>query len=142
MNDHAEIHDLLARYAWGLDARDFALVARCFAPDARATYGGQELEGVDAIVRYVRAVERFRATTHVMTNIVIDLAGDRASVRSQAIAYLVSSESEPDAVRIRGIRYDDEMARIEGRWVITARVHRADWASTLSPGQVQVPPER
>jgi hypothetical protein len=52
----------------------------------------------------------------------------------------VSSEAEPDAVRIRGIRYDDELRKRDGRWRITRRVHRADWSTTLRSDSVQVPP--
>ncbi len=142
MSAYAEIQAVLARYARGLDVRDFTLVGRCFAAGATAEYGGQRLSGVAAIVAYVRAVERFRATTHVITNVVADIDGDRASVRSQAVAYLVSSDSEPDAVRMRGIRYDDQFARVDGTWLITERIHRADWSATVSSAKVQVPPER
>ena len=142
MSAHEEITHVLARYARGLDVRDFGLVASCFAPAATAVYGGQRFVGVDAIVAFVRAVERFRATTHVMTNVVTEVNGDRATARSQAIAYLVSSEAEPNVVRIRGIRYDDEFSRLGGLWVISDRVHRADWSATVSSAMVQVPPER
>jgi ketosteroid isomerase-like protein len=135
-----EILDVLARYARGLDIRDFAMVAACFAPDATAEYSGRQFAGADAIVAFVHAVERFRATTHVITNAVVEVDGDRATAHSQAVAYMVSSEAEPDIVRIRGIRYDDELARIGGKWRITKRLHRADWSTTVRSDAVQVPP--
>jgi uncharacterized protein (TIGR02246 family) len=140
MSDKVEILSVLARYARGLDVRNFALVAECFAPDATAEYSGREFSGADAIVAFVHAVERFKATTHVITNAVVEVDGDTATAHSQAVAYLVSSEAEPDAVRIRGIRYDDELRKRDGRWRITRRVHRADWSTTLRSDSVQVPP--
>jgi ketosteroid isomerase-like protein len=140
--DEIAIHAVLARYARGLDICDFEMVAGCFATDVVAEYGGQPLEGVSAVLEYVRAVERFSATTHVMTNVVIEIDGDRAIVASQAIAYLVSAGAENGTLVIRGIRYDDELARRAGGWVITRRRHRADWAASVAPHRVEVPPER
>jgi hypothetical protein len=140
--DEVAIHAVLARYARGLDICDFEMVAGCFAADVAAEYGGQPLGGVSAVLEYVRAVERFSATTHVMTNVVIEINGDRAIVASQAIAYLVSAGAENGTLVIRGIRYDDELARRAGGWVITRRRHRADWAASVAPHRVEVPPER
>ena len=37
--DRQEIRDLMARYARGLDRRDFDAVASCLAEDAYADYG-------------------------------------------------------------------------------------------------------
>jgi len=142
VSDEVAIQAVLARYARGLDIRDFDMVASCFAADVAAEYGGESLHGVSAVIEYVKAVERFSATTHVMTNVVIEVDGDRAVVVSQAIAYLVSAGLETGSVRIRGIRYDDELARRAGTWVITRRKHQADWMALVGPHRVDVPPEK
>ena len=38
--DRAAIHDVIMRYAQGLDRQDFDLVASCFAPEATGEFGG------------------------------------------------------------------------------------------------------
>lgn len=77
-----------------------------------------------------------------MTNVVIEVDGDRAVVASQAIAYLVTAGAETGTLLTRGIRYDDELARKAGAWVITKRRHYADWAVWVGPHRVEVPPEK
>ena len=43
--DRAEIRDVMARYARGLDRRDFDLAASCFTDAAVADHGGERATG-------------------------------------------------------------------------------------------------
>jgi uncharacterized protein (TIGR02246 family) len=121
----AAITDVLARYARGLDRRDFAEVADCFTPDATAEYGGVRLEpGVDAIVAHIRGVEHLDATTHLFGLPVIEVDGDEAHSEIAATATLVVD----GRVRMRGLRYCHCLVRRDGRWRIAELVHSVHWA--------------
>jgi hypothetical protein len=138
--DRAAIRDVMTRYARGLDRRDFDMVAGCFAPDATAEYSGEVLApGVDAIVSYVRGLEHLPISMHFMGDMFIELDGDSAEVETYAIAYLVGAHGgSEEGVRVRGLRYRDRLARRQGGWAITHRVHTADWmfsSPSLPPGR-------
>jgi SnoaL-like domain len=108
----AEITDVLARYARGLDRRDFAEIAGCFTAGATAEYSGIRLEpGVDAIVAHVRGVAQLDATTHLFGLPVIDVEGDEARAEIAATAMLVVD----GRVRVRGLRYQHRFVCRDGQ---------------------------
>ena len=118
----------IGRYAKALDDRDFGTVAACFTPDAQVTYSGTTLEpGREAIVAYLQGLRSLIASTHIMSQPVIDLDGDRAHVETSGLAFLVVPTDGEPVVRTRGLRYVDEFVFQDGRWMIAQRVHRCDW---------------
>jgi hypothetical protein len=129
-----QIRALITRYFMALDRRDFDSIERCFASDATAWYDREYGPGRDAIVAYLRtAMSRWKATTHLGSNleIVIDDAVARGQV--DAVAYLVSVQpgSENARIRVRGLRYADTFALADGRWVFTRRDRLATWSCDI-----------
>jgi uncharacterized protein (TIGR02246 family) len=134
----AAVARVLVTYADALDDRDLDAVAACFTPDARASYSGRELDpGVDAIVAHLRGLERFLATTHQVSNVVVDVAADgrHAHARSTAVAWLVAP-GDPPPLLVRGLRYEDDLVLLDGAWRIDRRVHAVRW---MWEGSAQVP---
>ena len=124
----AAITDVLARYARGLDRRDFAEVAACFTADASAEYDGVRLApGVDAIIAFVRPLELLDASTHLFGLPVIDVDGDEARTEVGAVAVLVAG----GRVRTRGLRYRHRLVRVGGEWRIAELVHSLYWQTDL-----------
>lgn len=124
----AAIADVLARYARGLDDRDFAAVGACFTADAQATFSGVVLApGRAAIVAHVGGLGNFAASTHLLGLPVIELADDGRSavVETAAVAHLVV-DVDRGPVRTRGLRYRGRFV-LGDTWQITERVHRVDW---------------
>ena len=65
--DRAAIHDLIMRYARGVDRRDLDLVASCFAADA-AYDGALGSGGIDVVLAALRErMPRYRTTMHFLT---------------------------------------------------------------------------
>ena len=125
---HAAISGCIARYARALDDRDFDAVAACFTADARVSYSGVALEpGREAIVAYLQGLRSLIASTHIMSQPVIELDGERAHVETSGLAFLVAPTDGQPVVRTRGLRYVDEFVLQDGRWLIAERVHRCDW---------------
>jgi ketosteroid isomerase-like protein len=125
---HTAIAGCIARYARGLDDRDFDAVAACFTADAQVTYSGVALApGRAAIVDYLQGLRSLIASTHIMSQPVIDLHGSGAHVETSGLAFLVADNDGQPVVRTRGLRYVDEFVFQDGRWLIAERVHRCDW---------------
>src|SRR5437867_4075910 len=95
-SDHQQITDLIYRYAHLVDARDIDGVVACFTEDVHAEYnhGAVVVNGRDAFRRWFRealtgpVLGPGSASTHVMSNVLIDLDGDTAHVETSAVAYL------------------------------------------------------
>ena len=111
------IRELMARYAQALDACRFADVAACFAPDGEWTTDYGAARGPAEIEAFIRGIVPVKGEgpqrKHYITNIIVALAGDRASARSD---YLVVRESERGLLPVMGGTYMDEFAKREGVW--------------------------
>ncbi len=68
-------------------------------------------------------------TSHLFTNVLINLDGDEAEARSRAAVYSV--RGTPEQVRVRGISYRDRMRRTPDGWRIAKRVHSVAWEGAM-----------
>jgi len=121
----AAIHDVLMRYASGVDRRDFARVAGCFTPDA--TYQGQlSRRDVAEALRTLRtSLVRYDATMHLMGNQLIELHGDdRASCETYCLAHHLHRSGKERRELTVAVVYEDELARAGGAWLIRQRTAR------------------
>lgn len=133
----AAITDVLYRYALGIDTGDRAAVVACFAPDARLDFLGLEvLEGDEVRAMFegrrqgVRAIDldALHTSTHLMGNVLVDLIDrDTAHAETSAVAYLVGERSGEPAALVRGLRYSDDLIRVNDQWLIRNRVQRLQW---------------
>lgn len=122
--DRAEIHDVLTKYALGVDERDYKPVGACFAETFHADYLGHEFEEVEELVSFIRGVEHFGWTRHFLARPLLEVRGDAAS--SETLAFLSSrSTDDPKGRRERmsAGRYHDEWIRERGRWRVSSRRH-------------------
>lgn len=129
--DRAEIHDVLVRYAEAIDQRDFDALRSCFTPDVVPEYVGIDLEpGADAVVEYIRTgIEDFASSVHLVGNVVVEDGDGTIVSQSRAIAYLVRPGADGELrMFVRGVRYDDEWVRADGRLLISRRRHQAEWS--------------
>lgn len=129
------VRALINRYFVAIDDRDFETIARCFADDAVAVYGGERLPvGSAAITAELRSrMARLGRTMHMAGTSVIDVAGDRASAETYAIAYATDPGAAGAAqMRVRGLRYSDRFERRADGWRIVERSHTLVWATELS----------
>lgn len=122
--DRVAIHDVLLRYARGVDRRDLDLVASCFTPDA-SYEGALGRTGIaEALTNLRAALSRYRSTLHFLGNQMIELAGDAARSETYALAYHRLSD---DRNLVVAVRYLDELVRRGEGWVIRGRVARLEW---------------
>jgi 3-phenylpropionate/cinnamic acid dioxygenase small subunit len=85
LHDKIEINELLARYARGVDSKDWELYKSVFTPDAFIDYSsaGAATGPRDEVAAWLEeGLEPIGMTQHFVTNVEIDLDGDRAKVRA------------------------------------------------------------
>ena len=134
--DQAEIDALITNFAQGADNPDLALHNSVFAPDVVLEWDGMEtIHGLDALVEAqqsgaFKAVTKCELTacTHAMINRAVKIEGENeASGIVHAITVLVGSRESKPYSAIRGLYYEDQYRRIDGRWYISHRRHTLRW---------------
>jgi hypothetical protein len=127
-SDRAEIGDLLARYCFAIDRRDWEVLRDVFAPDAQITYSGPRVcTGVNEIVAFFRATASAVAVTqHLLHTSLLQATGpDTAAGLTHVTAHHVGYDVVLPAVEaatytVTGT-YDDRFARTPAGWRISRR---------------------
>jgi 3-phenylpropionate/cinnamic acid dioxygenase small subunit len=129
--DRAEIEALVARYVTALDTRDADAYAGVFAEDAAFELPGAVHRGRAEIRKIVTDLKESRARNdaagkpspslyHVMSNTSIEIV-DATHARHQSYAQTVrAAENGQFIVGFMG-RYEDELVKRDGRWLIQSR---------------------
>ena len=126
--DVYEISQVLYRYTVAIDSRAYELFDRCFTADATIELAGMGVMTRDGYRKIAREnLVSFDATQHVVSNPSIQVDGDRAYSRCYFTAQHVKNALAPRPCMIIGGWYDDKFARVDGAWLITARVGTALW---------------
>lgn len=133
----ADIQDLLWRYCRGIDRCDADLVRSVYHPGATDDHGIFVGDAEEFAAMVVPMLEQtYRCTQHQLSNMMIEIDGDRARAETYFTAYHRehdASEGSPDSgaeprMVVFGGRYLDELERRDGRWGIVARVVAHDWS--------------
>jgi len=125
--DRAQIRDLLARYARGVDRRDLELVRSCFTEDAAYEGALSTTDIAHALATLRESLERYTTTMHFLGNQSIELDGDAAHSETCAIAYHRTPREGGAQDLVLGVRYRDDLVRERGRWRICRRHAVCDW---------------
>jgi hypothetical protein len=126
--DRLAIHDVLCRYARGIDRCDLETLRNVWWPGARADYGDGEVDALDWSGQVVVALGAMLRTQHFLGNVLILLDDDRAEAETYCRAY---HEVEGDSGRAEmevGGRYLDRLERRAGEWRIAHRRYVLDWS--------------
>jgi 3-phenylpropionate/cinnamic acid dioxygenase small subunit len=135
-DDEAQIEKLLIRYATGIDSKDWSLFRTCWTDEIEADYDqlGHITSAGELTAVMTQLHQNMGPTYHQMSNFVIDVDGDRATVRSyvHAVLMLIPGNSDiwVDAVG----HYDDVLVRTADGWRINSRTSRT--ARLITAGDV------
>ena len=126
--DRAEIDDLLARYCFAIDRRDWAGLREVFAPDAVITYSGPRVStGIDEIEAFFRsATSAVAATQHLLHTSRVWATGPGAAaglthVTAHHVGHGAAMPAPQAATYTVTGTYDDRFARTPGGWRIVRR---------------------
>jgi 3-phenylpropionate/cinnamic acid dioxygenase small subunit len=124
--DRTEIAELLHRYAWMVDRKQWQMIDEVFASGATVDYtssGGQKGGYRETLAWLARALEPWPLNLHFISNLTVALDGDRARTRCyfQAPMGRVNPDGTQHFMTNAGW-YEDELVRTERGWRISARV--------------------
>ncbi len=133
--DREALRQLLQLYARAVDESDHDGLAGLFDPGG--TVAG--LAGTKAVPAYLddlRGTPRPYTSMHVFADPVIELdpGADHGRLDAYAVVTQVRRPDEPGPDVQMGLRYQDRVARRDGRWVIAERRVTLLWRKELAPG--------
>lgn len=134
LTDKLEIHEQLARYARGVDTRDWELWRSVFTEDAVVDYSRSGIPSAprDEVAAFLEsAFESIAWATHHVTNIEVDLDGDEADVR--AMFYNPMQLPGVDGASATGGYYRHRFVRTAAGWKSRHLVEEPVWF-TNPPG--------
>jgi uncharacterized protein (TIGR02246 family) len=117
--DLRAIEQLMVRYADRIDANDPEGAAACFAEDGIGNYWGKYTGRKEIATRLSKILDRFSATSHHLSNVSIQLDGDRATAMSYVYAFHRMADTN-DPMHYWG-RWVDRLVRVEEGWRFAER---------------------
>lgn len=127
--DRQQISELIYRYCRAVDRIDVALGHTIWHADGVADYGAEVYQGDGRGVMDFICMqhEHALAHSHQVTNILIELNGDRAASESYATATLRLKRDGRLLQMTMWARYLDQWSKREGRWGLDKRISLRDF---------------
>jgi hypothetical protein len=138
ISDRMEIEDLLVRYCYAVDDRDWTAYRNVFTPDAVIddTVTGGVRSGVEEHVTYMtRALAKILISQHAISTLLIDLEDNEAAVRLHcSCPMVVDLGGGKTQVFFQGLWYRNKLVRGSGGWRIRELVEEGYWKHNLPTG--------
>lgn len=137
--DRREIEDLMIAYCNAIDLHDWDALDDIFAADAEIDYtalGGPK-DNLPAIKRFLDAsLPNFKHKQHIISNMQITVAGDKATGRTCCINPMGMPEGQGVRNVVFWLWYIDEFVSTENGWRIKKRREEFSHADNLPEGFV------
>jgi hypothetical protein len=120
--DKQAIHEVLALYLRGCDRADVSLVAAAYHDDGWEDHGGTfNGPATDWVASLRERLPQAGLMNHLMTNLVIELDGDRALSECYILTFSRVAAADPPFDSMTLTRAIDRFERRDGRWKIKHR---------------------
>jgi 3-phenylpropionate/cinnamic acid dioxygenase small subunit len=143
LGDRLEINDLLVRYAWAIDTKDWDALDAVFTADAHIDYtatGGIAGSLGEIKPWLAESLAAFPATQHLLSNSQVTIAGDTATARTAVYNPMGAATREgPLHFFFMGGYYADRLVRTPAGWRIKERVEHFVWMDGKLPRELYVP---
>ncbi|QLQ09147.1 MAG: nuclear transport factor 2 family protein [Nocardioidaceae bacterium] len=126
-SEESEIKDVIFKYAWALDTRDWAALAEVFTPDARGEfsdpgYGDQDMGTILRLFQEGAETGPIRQWQHFVTNqLITHREGDRARIKAFftcAWRFDDHQQQPRNEVAMVGGIYENDLLRTVNGWRI------------------------
>lgn len=124
--DKEAIRECLFRYCRGVDRADEELLRSAYWPDAIDSHGAYVGPAEGFIAQALPRLRSGGRGVHQVSNVLIELHGDRAAVESSFLA-LQTNAAAPALETFLCGRYLDRFERHGGEWRIARRTVVYDW---------------
>jgi hypothetical protein len=138
ISDRIEIDQVLARYCYAVDDRDWQAYRAVFTEDAvidDVVTGGIRSDVEEHIVYLTRALQHITLSQHTISTIRLDVDGDAARALVQCICpMVVAMPGGATQTMLLGVRYRDRLTRGQGTWRISELVEENFWHFNVPEG--------
>jgi hypothetical protein len=127
VTDRSQVTDLIHLLAIALDEHRYDDVGRLFAVDGSVWTPGGTAQGRAAVAEQARRSHSgYARTQHRMANVLVDLAGDEATLRADAVARFIGPDTDrPAPIRTVGAVYRCRALRTDEGWrFMTVEIER------------------
>lgn len=130
--DKQAIAEVLFTYSRAVDRGDEDLLRACYHADAVEDHGGTfDGPAADYIAAIGPALRSDRLMTHSVTNVLIELDGDRALSECYYLSFARYPAGDPPFQTLTLARAIDDFERRDGVWRIARRRLRWEWNHEL-----------
>jgi len=138
VTDRFEIQDLLARYCFAVDDRDWNAYRALFTPDAVIddTVTGGVRSGVEEHVTYLkRALSKIPLSQHSISTQLLDIRKDEATARVTCLCPLVVDLGDGKTqVFFMGVWYRNKLVRASSGWRLSELREEGVWSHNVPAG--------
>ena len=130
ISDRLEIQDLMVRYSYAIDNRDWDALDNVFTPDAHIDYsvfGGSVGNLTETKEFLAGAMPMFTTLQHMVSGTTLTFHGDAdapdsADAKTQCHNPMTMGDTEKPDLMVCGLWYVDKLARTADGWRIEERV--------------------
>jgi hypothetical protein len=138
ISDRLEIQDVLTRYCYAVDDRDWDTYRQLFTADAVIddTVTGGIRSGVEEHVAYLRkALSKVVMSQHAISTVLAELNGNEARVRAHCTCPIVLDTGQNDTqVMFQGLWYRESLVRTDLGWKIRSLAEEGYWKQNAPSG--------
>ncbi len=135
--DYKQIEIQLSLYCLAMDNKDDELCRSLFTKDARADFAPLFSGHISDFIDFSMNIQRSKVSTrHQVSEVLISFYGDRAVSIADSRSTLIAKEDEDWHVWDAYGKYQDDWINVNGRWLISRRTYRRDFAIVTQPEKV------
>jgi len=131
ISDRLQIQDLLVRYCYAVDDRNWDTYRNIFTPDAvidDTKTGGIKSSVEDHITYMKKALSKIVLSQHAISTVLIEIKGDTATVRTHCSCPMkVDLGNGNTQLFFQGLWYYDKLVRVGEGWKIKDRYEDGYW---------------
>jgi 3-phenylpropionate/cinnamic acid dioxygenase small subunit len=144
ISDRLEIDDVLSRYTFAIDTKDFDALDDVFTPDATIDYttsGGIKGTYPEVKAWLAKALRLFPTTQHLLGNKRVTIDGDAATSRTHFYNPMVAPKDGGGGIQMFyvGGYYNDRLVRTPDGWRIADRFEETAWMDGALPTNLEIP---
>src|SRR5207342_3179228 len=125
ISDRLEIQDLMVRYSYAIDSRDWDALDDVFTPDAYIDYSvfGGSVGDLPSTKAFLAApMPTFPVYQHMVSGTTITFHGDTAETKTQCHNPMTMGDADDPDLMVCGLWYVDKLVRTPAGWRIKERV--------------------
>ena len=145
ISDRLEIRDLMDRYGFACDGRDWEMYRRLFTADCVIDYtefGGHRADLETTVAWLSAGNAKWAGLHHNMTNHHCEIRGDAAKAITYFICYqtAIDGAGGESMLEVGGF-YKDRLVRQPDGWRISERIDLGTWIRPPLPARLDPPPK-